>query len=120
MLMFWGMLEIGVAMVAVCLPTLMPLFHGWTVEKFFQTLRTFFSLESLSLRRSARSSSSKRHQKMDSETSLAKEDFGYTKQSNSHQAYAMGPVDSQHTDAEKVPGGSVWVNSKLTQTVETV
>jgi hypothetical protein len=44
--MFWGMLEIGVAMVAACLPFLRPLFQDWSSEGFFDSIRSVWTLRS--------------------------------------------------------------------------
>ncbi|KAL9106899.1 MAG: hypothetical protein Q9227_008147 [Pyrenula ochraceoflavens] len=47
-LLFWGMVELGVGMTAICLPTLRPLFAGWSVESVVRSVRSAISLSSLS------------------------------------------------------------------------
>jgi hypothetical protein len=47
LLLFWGMVELGVGMIAICLPILRPLFAGWSVEKIVQSVRSAISLRSL-------------------------------------------------------------------------
>lgn len=44
LLIFWGMLELGVGMVAVCLPTMRPMLRGASVESMMRSLRSFISL----------------------------------------------------------------------------
>ena len=44
LMIFWGMLELGVAMIAVCLPTMRPMFKGMGVESMLRSLRSFMSL----------------------------------------------------------------------------
>lgn len=51
--MFWGMVELGVGMIAICLPALRPLFHGWSAESIIRSIRSAISLRSV---RSGRSS----------------------------------------------------------------
>ena len=120
--MFWGMLEMGVAMVAVCLPTLRPLFHGWSPETIIRTFRSALSLGSFGSRnRPYRSSSSKRHKRGDSETSLADiEAWGNPAHGARHQVYAMGPVPAPRDERDKTPAGAVWVDKELSQTVDSV
>lgn len=118
-LMFWGMLEMGVAMVAVCLPTLRPLFHGWSPERI---LHSFLSVLSLSSRsKSYRSFPENQRERGESETSLADaKPSVYAAHVNQHQAFAMGPMTTQQEGKVQTPEGEVWVNSNLTQTVEPV
>ncbi|KAI9792921.1 MAG: hypothetical protein M1816_001243 [Peltula sp. TS41687] len=69
LLEFWGMLEVGVAMVACCLPTLRPLFQGFSPESVLLNIRNALSLRSTSSR-----GSSKRYQTAESKTSIAASD----------------------------------------------
>ena len=43
MLMFWAMIEIGVALVAANLPILRPLLYGWSPRSIIYTIRSFVS-----------------------------------------------------------------------------
>lgn len=57
--LFWATLELGVGMVAVCLPTLRPLFRDASLESMVRSLRSFVSLPSFtSLSRQPRGDSS--------------------------------------------------------------
>lgn len=47
LLLFWGMIELGVGMIAICLPTLRPLFRGWSPESIIRSIRSALSLRSL-------------------------------------------------------------------------
>lgn len=117
-LMFWGMLEMGVAMVAVCLPTLRALFQGWSPESIIRTFRSALSLgSSASKERSYRSSANKRHKRGESEASLADvEAWGAVGDESRHQAYAMGQVHAQKGEKARVPAGAITVDQTLTQT----
>lgn len=46
-MLFWTMIEVGVAVIAACLPTLRPLFDGRTPESIVHSLRSVWSLRSL-------------------------------------------------------------------------
>ena len=46
-LLFWAMMEMGVAMIAVCLPTLRPLFRNWSLESIIRSVRSAVSLRSM-------------------------------------------------------------------------
>ena len=120
--MFWGMLEMGVAMIAVCLPTLRLLFHGFSPESFIRSLRSALTLGSVGTRkRSYHSSSTNPHQRADSETALADlESSEYATYAGQHQVYAMGPVMLPRDKEKRIRKGGVRVDKKLTQTVETV
>lgn len=41
------MVELGVGMIAICLPTLRPLFRGWSPESIIRSIRSALSLRSL-------------------------------------------------------------------------
>ena len=47
LLLFWGMLELGVGMIAICLPTLRPLFAGWSPESIIRSIRSAIFLRSV-------------------------------------------------------------------------
>lgn len=47
LLLFWGMVELGVGMIAICLPTLRPLFAGWSPESIIRSIRSAISLRSI-------------------------------------------------------------------------
>ena len=47
LLLFWGMVELGVGIIAICLPTLRPLFRGFSPESILRSIRSALSLRSL-------------------------------------------------------------------------
>ncbi len=118
--MFWGMLEMGVAMVAVCLPTLRALFQGWSPESIIRTFRSALSLGSSGSRdKPYRLSPAKRHEKGESETSLADtEAWGVPSRGARHEAYAMGQVQDARSENNKMPFGAVRIEKNFIQTVD--
>jgi len=120
LLMFWAMLEMGVAMVAVCLPTLRALFQCWSPKSIIRTFRSALSLgSSTSKERSYRLSSNKRHKRGESETSLTDvEAWGVLGDEARHQAFAKGHVHAQKGEKARVPEGAIRVDKNLTQTVD--
>ena len=57
LLIFWSMLELGVAMIAICLPTLRPVFRAVSLESMLRSIRSLVSLSGTS--KSSRSAQSK-------------------------------------------------------------
>ena len=57
LILFWSIIETGVAIIAACLPTLRPLFSNWSLESVIRSVRSAISLNSLrsSSQRSTRS-----------------------------------------------------------------
>ena len=47
LLLFWGMVELGVGIIAICLPTLRPLFRGFSPESILRSIRSALSLRSI-------------------------------------------------------------------------
>ena len=45
-IVFWSMLEMGLSIIAACLPTLGPIFHDLSAEKLGQRMRSFLALRS--------------------------------------------------------------------------
>ena len=120
--MFWGMLEMGVAMVAICLPALRPLLKGTSLESIMRSFRSILSLGSTASKsKSYRPSKEADHARGESETNFANTDaWGIVAHANQHQTFAMGPVASQAQAEGSIPNGEVWVDKNLAQTVETV
>lgn len=46
-MMFWSMIEMGIAVIAGCLPTIWPLISKVSLENMVRTVRSVFSIESL-------------------------------------------------------------------------
>ncbi|MCJ1310858.1 hypothetical protein MMC25_004526 [Agyrium rufum] len=123
LLMFWGMCEMGVGMIAVCLPTLRPLFHGKTPESIMRSFREMLSLGSVGSKSKTYRSFTPReaHGRTESEISLADMKSGVSLvHANQYQAYATGPLATSQDGKHDVPDGGVMVDKKLIQTVETV
>ena len=89
--MFWGYLEIGVGIVAACIPMLRPLFEDWSLESVIRSVRSTRSLRSFG--NSAKESTGR----SESETAIR----GVPEQEKSQhelvsidvEAYAMGRVN---------------------------
>ena len=47
-IVYWIMLEMGLSIIAACLPTLAPIFHDLSAEKLSQRMRSIFTLRSRS------------------------------------------------------------------------
>ncbi|KAG9236802.1 hypothetical protein BJ875DRAFT_503134 [Amylocarpus encephaloides] len=45
-IIYWPMIEAALGVVAACLPTLRPLFKGWSIESFMEGVRSTFTLRS--------------------------------------------------------------------------
>ena len=63
LLLFWGMLELGVGMIAICLPAFRPLFAGWSPESILRSIRSVITLRSTSSSRSSTKASTGRSNK---------------------------------------------------------
>ena len=70
-LLFWAMMEMGVAMVAVCLPTLRPLFRNWSLESIIRSVRSAVSLRSMGSSRRSPPSAQEAAARSESETAIA-------------------------------------------------
>ncbi|CAK3814333.1 Hypothetical predicted protein [Lecanosticta acicola] len=71
LMVFWGMLELGVGMIAICLPTLRPLLKGANVQYMMYSLRSLISLNGGAGREGSRSDGSFRKESEDSEQGRA-------------------------------------------------
>jgi hypothetical protein len=45
-IVYWPMIEAALGVIAACLPTLRPLFKGWSVEDFLANMKSTFTLRS--------------------------------------------------------------------------
>jgi len=72
LLMFWSMLELGIAMIASCLPILRPLFNNFSPESVINSVRSALSLHSLGSRnKSFPGTKGGSYQRSESETAIA-------------------------------------------------
>ena len=108
--LYWSMIESGLALVAACLPTLRFLFGNFSPESLIRSIRSVMSLESL---RSQRSEDSRHVRLSDqdststsSHTQLAKgEEVGAT------EIYAMADLEAQ----KSMPHSQIMVKSDIVQ-----
>ena len=70
-LLFWAMMEMGVAMIAVCLPTLRPLFRNWSLESIIRSVRSVVSLRSMGSSRRSPPTAQEAAARSESETAIA-------------------------------------------------
>ena len=70
-LLFWAMMEMGVAMIAVCLPTLRPLFRNWSLESIIRSVRSAVSLRSMGSSRTSPPTAQEPAARSESETAIA-------------------------------------------------
>ena len=70
-LLFWAMMEMGVAMIAVCLPTLQRLFRNWSLESIIRSVRSAVSLRSTGSSRRSPPTAREAAARSESETAIA-------------------------------------------------
>lgn len=94
-LLFWGMMEMGVGMIAICLPTLRPFFRSWSLESIVRSFRSI-SLRSIGSGHKPSIDANENVARSDSETAI----IGPQQQGFEHkdrgimdvEAYPMGRV----------------------------
>ena len=124
--MFWGMLEMGVGIVAVCLPTLRPIFHGFSPESILRTVRSLVSLRSDSM--GSRSKHSREGYVKDPNNSESKNSLTRpgkalvpdTGVQNEAHAWPTRTDPSQESSYEMDNLDGVWINKNFTQAVSHV
>lgn len=119
LLEFWGMVEVGVGMIACCLPTLRPLFLGFSPESVLLNIRNAFSLRSDSSR-----GSSKVYRRAESKTSVATSDGQAPVYTGQHhpgymESYAAGPAPASHAQSDTLSRAELD-GVKVIRTVEVV
>lgn len=121
-LMFWGMLEIGIAMVAACLPVLRPMFQGWSPESIIRSFRSQISVRSIGSGNKASPKGTVK--RTESETAItgvpyAGKGGNNTLVSIDVEAYAMGRVSGAEKEETLERGpGRIWRETELKQTSE--
>lgn len=122
--MFWGMLEIGIAMVAACLPVLRPLFHGWSPESIIRTFRSQISLRSSGSANKASVIAKGSAKRTESETAITGVPYAGKTNSNTLisidvEAYAMGRVSGGEKEEALERGPHrIWRETELKQISE--
>ncbi len=100
-IVYWSMLEIGLSVIAACLPTLAPLFRDVPTERIDKLTRSLFALRSRSSGTVASVSETRIVQKAGAEN-----DWGI-------ESYAMGDIDGQHREeGTQVNGRIATINSR--------
>ena len=105
-LVYWNMLEVGLSIIAACLPTLAPLFHDLSAEKLNQRMRSGLMLRS----RSARV------MKSVSETNILRN--AGAEHNVGHETIAMGTFESGHEEGEMINeemNGQIMVTKGLSR-----
>lgn len=124
--MFWGMLEIGVAMVAACLPVLRPILRDYSPQAVFDSLRSFLTLQS-----SANDSRSifrgrNRPPSSDSQTSITRSTKSgvwsnlTSLRTVNLEAFAMGRLNVDEEQLVRNGQGGIWKNTEIKQTSQTI
>lgn len=123
-LMFWGMLEIGIAMVAACLPVLRPLFQGLSPESIIRSLRSQLPLKSAGSSKQISHNAKGRARRTESMTAITGVPYVGTSGHNTLisidvEAYAMGRVSGGEKDETPERGpGRIWRETELKQISE--
>ena len=123
-LMFWGMLEIGIAMVAACLPVLRPLFQGWSPESIIRSFRSQISLKSIGSGNKASINAKGSAHRTESETAITGVPYAGKSGHNTQvsidvEAYAMGRISGGEKDETPERGpGRIWRETELKQISE--
>lgn len=122
--MFWGMIEIGIAMVAACLPVLRPLFQGWSPESIIRSFRSQISVRSSGSGNKASLNTKGNPRRTESETAItgvpwAGKSGNNTLISIDVEAYAMGRVSgAERRETPERGPGRIWRETELKQTSE--
>ena len=106
------MVELGMAIVAACLPTLRPLFNNLSSESLSKAVRSFFSARSLSSNFSSKHKHSKDEKHSDSASNSSYNQFADKvgmRIENVTDIYALGDLESQSA----VEPGKVMVRNEV-------
>lgn len=125
-LMFWGMLEIGIAMVAACLPVLRPLFQGCSPDSIIKSFCSQMSVKSIGGGKKASLNGKGSAKRTESETAITGVPYAGTSGYNTLvsidvEAYAMGRVSGGEKDGTPERGlGRIWRETELKQISEVI
>ena len=119
------MLELGVAKVASCLPTLRPLFQGWSFESIIRSFRSSISLRSMTSSNKANPSSKELGEDSESKTAIAgipqSDHFGIGHLGSTDvEAYAMGTVTVEEAQKQNMRPEGIWKDTEMKQTSEII
>lgn len=119
------MIQMGVAVIVACLPTLRPLFHGLSVESVVRSIRSAVSLHSMRSKGSqegnhkAGSISSKSVAAFADPAPIAGHGRGDRNGDTNVQTYIMSNFDHRQATSEEEPGG-IRANEQIGHSVEIV
>lgn len=118
-LMLWGYLEIGVAIIAACLPMLRPLFQSWSIESVIRSVRSAISLGSFGSNNRFSPIDKGGPERSESETAIAGIQGSGEPQhglvSIDVEAYAMGKVSGGEDKVRSAGGDGIWRETELRQ-----
>lgn len=123
--MFWGMVEVGVAMVTVNLPTFRPLVQALLPENILQSLRSALTLRLMGSGKRSSPNSTKRAGRSESETAitgvLQGGKYGFHGlDSGEADAYAMTKVSREKYQVGKTFSNGIWRETEVKQTSQVV
>lgn len=120
MWMFWGMLEIGIAMTAISLPVVRPLFQGLSPESIVGSVRSFISLRSLGSRNRSKNSVNKPVSDTESQTAITS--VGKKGEHSANvEAYPMeGFVPPGSSAGNSQKNKQIWKGTEVRQTTSPV
>lgn len=127
LILFWAMIQMGMAVTVACLPTLGPLFRGVSLEGIIRSIRSTISLHSLRSRGSNGSYKGNNNGPKTSSSESVAAIAGaaiYMGQSNGQRAadpdvqtIIMGDLGNNRNDSE-APSTGILVNNKINHSVE--
>ena len=117
--MYWTLIEMGLSIIAACLPTLRPLFGNVAAQSWSNMLRSFFTLpsrlRSTSENRKGMSKGPRPDGDTASNSSRVKFAFKAMSPDSATEIYPMRDIESQAA----VPREGIMVQNKITQTFST-
>jgi hypothetical protein len=106
--MYWSMVEMGLTIVAACLPTLRPLFGEMLPADISRIFQSFLSLRSHSSEESLRAKKQKLRQDSGNSSNSSEMEFAEQKDHRvSTEVYSMNDVEAQRYE---LPGGIMVQN----------
>ena len=128
LILFWAMIQMGVAVTVACLPTLRPLFHGFSPEAIVHSTRSKMSLASLRSKGSGSSNEIDAERGTTSSESVAafisegpaiEHGNGQSARDANIHTFAMDPIWKERGEVEVSPNG-IHVNKGISRSVEEV
>ncbi|KAL2012345.1 hypothetical protein VTN00DRAFT_5063 [Thermoascus crustaceus] len=122
-LMFWEFLEIGVAIVASCLPILHPVWNVLSLDHVFDTVRSFISPRFTGSNHKSDSSLRKIPKDSESQTAITAlpgvpTDCWSSFNGITLETYAVGKVSQDTQPSLRCKDGGIWMGTEIRQTSE--